>query len=439
MQDNYDLIVVGAGVAGLYTAIAALLHGRKVLILEKGLVGSGSSVTTAATMHQGAGKFGGDVAEQLAQLQQDGMHGADLLPGNEHGYNIFVDVPTYYVFDSEVARDAFLAKRDGFKRKADPNELTGVLMPEKLNGDYFFAEVKEVQLNPQAAMTWLAAKAVALGADIVTGAGASGISEDFAGVETAELGRVSGDAFVVAAGPETFNILERTAVGMAAREQAEAAAFVNAANAVQSSYLRVFAKPGTPSVRSTFKHGPIYAVQIPGVDGTQTEGFLSGHAVQQKPGDPSKLAGIVPAPIDQVRKKIEIAENWFQPGVLELSADRVSAYGAIKTEVKREGATAAEIADGSARRQLPASTRLRNAVFSIAGQWSQAGFVGLSNVLNLLGLNSAREMRATLGVPVDVSRVESIIFNPASPRIATPQLTNSAGSQRLATAGVGLG
>jgi phytoene dehydrogenase-like protein len=43
---KYDAIVVGAGISGLLAALTLSKHGKKVLILEKGVIWEGTVIAT---------------------------------------------------------------------------------------------------------------------------------------------------------------------------------------------------------------------------------------------------------------------------------------------------------------------------------------------------------------------------------------------------------
>jgi glycerol-3-phosphate dehydrogenase len=51
---GFDVVVVGGGVNGLFTALDLSLRGFKVLLLERGSVGSGTSGRMHGLLHSGA-------------------------------------------------------------------------------------------------------------------------------------------------------------------------------------------------------------------------------------------------------------------------------------------------------------------------------------------------------------------------------------------------
>lgn len=52
MPDTYDVIIIGGGVAGASTAMQLALRGRRVLVLERGMLGSGSTGRAAGLLGQ---------------------------------------------------------------------------------------------------------------------------------------------------------------------------------------------------------------------------------------------------------------------------------------------------------------------------------------------------------------------------------------------------
>lgn len=54
MKNRYDTIIVGAGIAGLFTALRLSKKGQKVLVVEKNKVGSGATSANHGTIHSGA-------------------------------------------------------------------------------------------------------------------------------------------------------------------------------------------------------------------------------------------------------------------------------------------------------------------------------------------------------------------------------------------------
>ena len=54
MNNKFDTIIVGAGIAGLLTAIRLSQHGQKVLIVEREKVGSGATSSNHGMIHSGA-------------------------------------------------------------------------------------------------------------------------------------------------------------------------------------------------------------------------------------------------------------------------------------------------------------------------------------------------------------------------------------------------
>lgn len=54
MKTKYDTIIIGAGVAGLFTALRLSKNGQKILVVEKDKVGSGATIANHGTIHSGA-------------------------------------------------------------------------------------------------------------------------------------------------------------------------------------------------------------------------------------------------------------------------------------------------------------------------------------------------------------------------------------------------
>ena len=53
-MNRYDTIIIGAGIAGLFTALRLSKNGQKVLVVEKDKVGSGATIANHGTIHSGA-------------------------------------------------------------------------------------------------------------------------------------------------------------------------------------------------------------------------------------------------------------------------------------------------------------------------------------------------------------------------------------------------
>ncbi len=54
MKNKYDTIIVGGGIAGLMTALRLAQNRQKVLVIEKGKIGNGATVSNHGTVHSGA-------------------------------------------------------------------------------------------------------------------------------------------------------------------------------------------------------------------------------------------------------------------------------------------------------------------------------------------------------------------------------------------------
>ena len=48
---KYDTIIIGAGIAGLFTALRLSKNGQKVLVVEKDKIGNGATIANHGTIH----------------------------------------------------------------------------------------------------------------------------------------------------------------------------------------------------------------------------------------------------------------------------------------------------------------------------------------------------------------------------------------------------
>lgn len=80
MVRDYDVIVVGAGIAGLMTAARLAMAGRKVALFERGLIGARSTAGNHGTIHSGA-RHARDHAEIVPSCVEAGALFAAAFPG----------------------------------------------------------------------------------------------------------------------------------------------------------------------------------------------------------------------------------------------------------------------------------------------------------------------------------------------------------------------
>lgn len=200
-----DVVVLGAGVAGLTTALLVQRAGRQVTLLDAGLVGHGVTghSTVKVTVGQGtvlgsiSDRLGEDAARTYADANQAGLATVRSLV-EEHGIDCDLEVAPHVVWTAEpdrvaaLEREADLARRFGL-----PARLTGdVPLPFAVRAAVAFDD--QVALHPVAYLYGLAAAFVAAGGTLLEGTRATGVSDDAPCVVTTERGDLTAEQVVVA-------------------------------------------------------------------------------------------------------------------------------------------------------------------------------------------------------------------------------------------------
>ncbi len=117
MKNEFDTIIVGAGIGGLLTALRLSKHGQKILVVEKGKIGSGATAANHGTIHSGAHyleHFPGIVNSciEAQDLFSNLFHNAKLLSkdsihviAKENYINFENLLKTYHLEHNEVTPD----------------------------------------------------------------------------------------------------------------------------------------------------------------------------------------------------------------------------------------------------------------------------------------------------------------------------------------------
>jgi glycine/D-amino acid oxidase-like deaminating enzyme len=127
MSHDYDVIIVGGGIAGLMTAARLGAHGRKVAVFEQGLCGAQATTGNHGMIHSGA---------LYAKLH------ADIVPHCLEALGLFRDTfpaavisrgAYYFAHRDAVDQHVVLWERHGCPyRRVDPDEIATLLRVEDM-------------------------------------------------------------------------------------------------------------------------------------------------------------------------------------------------------------------------------------------------------------------------------------------------------------------
>lgn len=202
-DDRHDVVVVGAGLVGLTTALLALDKGLRPVVVERHRVGSGTSGRSTAKVSalQGARtsqisrRHGEDTATLHWQANEAGLYRVRRLCADMGVEYQVRDAWTYTADSALVPRldaEVEAARTAGVPvERAEPSELPfptvgAIRLPEQL------------QLDPQQYLHALAHAVRAGGGTVIEGAGAVGLERGAGGVRLADGTSVSGDWVVLA-------------------------------------------------------------------------------------------------------------------------------------------------------------------------------------------------------------------------------------------------
>jgi glycine/D-amino acid oxidase-like deaminating enzyme/nitrite reductase/ring-hydroxylating ferredoxin subunit len=180
-----DLIVIGAGMAGLSTAYHAALRGTSVLVIDKGLIGSGETGRSTAHVSNALddryyilAKYHGKRGAQLAaESHSAAIQDIQRIVQSEQIECGFRRVPGYLVpgkssSQRDLSRELAAARRAGLKVERVASALRSLAEHEWLRFD------GQAEIQPLAYLAGLARAIARLGGRIITRTRVTGIEPD---------------------------------------------------------------------------------------------------------------------------------------------------------------------------------------------------------------------------------------------------------------------
>jgi len=204
-SEEVDVVVVGAGIVGLTTALLVATSGRRVLLVERAHIASGVSGFTTAKVTAGHGlvyshlesDYDGDTSRRYAEAQLAGLELVRRLV-EEHGIACDLEaVPNYVAAETEnelesIEREVEAAKRAGL----DSEPARGADIPFASTGAVQLSD--QGQFHPRRYLLGLAEATLAAGGRIVEQSAVLGIEGEGPYVVRTEAGEVHAPAVVVA-------------------------------------------------------------------------------------------------------------------------------------------------------------------------------------------------------------------------------------------------
>ncbi|HEY0450063.1 FAD-dependent oxidoreductase [Actinophytocola sp.] len=200
-----DVVVIGAGIAGLTTAYLLAEAGRPVLVLEASTVGGGVSGHTTAKLTAQHGLIYRRLSEQksLADAAAYGAHQLAALnwvaaTARSLGIDCELERSAGYVYTTDPARrDTLRAEADAARAAGLPASYTdSVDLPLPVAGAVRFAD--QARFHPRRWLLGLAERFEALGGRIIEGVRATGVRSGRPAVVRTTAGVLRANQVVVA-------------------------------------------------------------------------------------------------------------------------------------------------------------------------------------------------------------------------------------------------
>ncbi|AUX23634.1 uncharacterized protein SOCEGT47_041620 [Sorangium cellulosum] len=211
MVRDYDVIVVGAGIAGLMTAARLAMSGKRVAVFERGLIGARSTAGNHGTIHSGA-LHARDHAEIVPACAEAVELFASAFPG------ALVARGAYYFGRAAcLAQHAAGWERLGCRfRWASGEELEGLFRRDR-SRDLRFALVDDLAMSSRRVVTELLCLCWHLGVDVHPRAAVNDVlveRGEAVGVALSGRGEVTAGEVVLCAGLGLRELAERRSLRM---------------------------------------------------------------------------------------------------------------------------------------------------------------------------------------------------------------------------------
>ncbi|MEU7631689.1 FAD-dependent oxidoreductase [Nocardia sp. NPDC049220] len=308
MVRSVGCVVVGGGIAGLMVAARLAAAGWKVVVLERGLLGSGATTSNHGIVHSGAlyARWHPEIVSSCRQAQAGFAESfPECVVGAES---------CWYLGHSETmqAYEALWHGQGIAYHDVDPSEIGEVVARHH---DVVGRAVEELVIDTRALLVELATRCVALGVEIAVATGAQRIVIDDGHVRAVDTARehILTPNVVVCAGIGTGELLERSGSTVAAQ--------------LSSRLEMMTAYPGTvtrPIVGLEFSWPALAPAAVPGVVLASRYG-----GVQRRVTGPGRWP--VPA-AEATALDLELTE-WLVPGVIDHSG--AQSWVCSKTEYTR--------------------------------------------------------------------------------------------------------
>lgn len=203
--DAVDCVVVGGGVAGLMTAVRLAGTGRRVVVLERDLLGSGSTTGNHGMLHSGAlyARWHPQIVAACQHAQRAYASSfPDCMVPAESGW---------YVGSSQTMRtyEALWRSHGIIHREVALGEIRELIRDARA---VRACAVDELIIDTRSLLIDLAARCVSLGVEIAVGVGAQRVVIDNGDVRAVETARehIATPNVVLCAGIGTANLLRRS-------------------------------------------------------------------------------------------------------------------------------------------------------------------------------------------------------------------------------------
>ncbi|MBF6300416.1 FAD-binding oxidoreductase [Nocardia amamiensis] len=204
MTRTVGCVVVGGGIAGLMTSVRLAAAGWQVVLLERGLLGSGATTSNHGMIHSGA-LYARWHPEIVTACQQ-----AQAAYRSSFPECLITTESCWYVATSETLRayESLWRHHDIVYHGVDARQLRELIGEQ--GRDVRGCAVGELIIDTRALLAELTARCAALGVEIAVDTGAQRIEIEDGGVRAVDTaqGRISTSNVVVCAGIGTKQLLE---------------------------------------------------------------------------------------------------------------------------------------------------------------------------------------------------------------------------------------